>query len=255
MLLRWLTFVVWALVAGSGVYWGTKLLARPLPVPAQAAVAVPGLVSGGDLTRLFGVAPAPVQVAAAELAPVAPESSRFQLLGVVAAPLSAARAQGVALIAVDGKIARAYRVGARVDGDLVLQSVQAREVTLGPRGSAALVSLELPGLPAPATGVPTGAVSPPAAPAMPLPRPVRLAPEPALPQPALQTVAPPALQPVMPAPQALPAPPTLNAPGPGRQRAMRSLNTPVGVLQVPGTQSEEGEAHAPAPQFDGRSLR
>ncbi len=255
MLLRWLTLVVWALVAGSGVYWGARLLARPLPVPAQATVAVPGLVSGGDLTRLFGVAPVPVQAAPVELAPAAPESSRFQLLGVVAASPSAARAQGVALIAVDGKIARAYRVGARVDGDLVLQSVRAREVQLGPRGSAALVSLELPGLPPPATGVPMGAVSPPATPAMPLPRPMRPGLPITVPQPVLPAAAPTGQQPVVPVPQALPAPPTLNAPGLGRLRGARSINTPAGVLQVPGSQADGAEANDPAAQTDGRALR
>lgn len=145
------TFVIWAAVAGSAVYWGLKLADRPQALPTHAVIAAPGVVAGADLNRLFGVAAA---VPAAAEPPPPPESSRFQLLGVVAPHHAAARAQGVALIAVDGKAARAYRVGAVVDGDHVLQSVQSRAVAIGPRGGPALVSLELPLLPPPSTGVP-----------------------------------------------------------------------------------------------------
>jgi general secretion pathway protein C len=59
---------------------------------------------------------------------------------------------GVALIAVDGKPARAFPVGKRVDGDLVLQSVSLRSAELGPGQGAASLRLELPALAAPATG-------------------------------------------------------------------------------------------------------
>jgi general secretion pathway protein C len=57
---RWWTLVVWALVAGSALFWGLKLVSRPLPVPPQALVAEPGAALQGDLTRLLGAeAPAP----------------------------------------------------------------------------------------------------------------------------------------------------------------------------------------------------
>lgn len=170
MVTRGLAFVVWALVAGSGVFWAFKLLAQPLPVPPQATLAgpvAPGL--GADLGPLFGAAP-PTEVAAA--APAA-EQSRFQLIGVVAARPPGSTSQGVALIAVDGKPPRAYRVGSVVADDLVLQAVQGRSVNIGPRGGVARVALELPPLPPPATGVPagmgTGAVAPLSAPAQPRP--------------------------------------------------------------------------------------
>jgi general secretion pathway protein C len=125
----------------------------------------------GDLTRLLGAA-APEPVAVPE-ATVAPEmASRFRLVGVVA-PKSPRRLEGLALIAVDGKPAKAYRVGAAIDGNLVLQSVHARGAALGMRGGPPDLTLELPALPPPATGVPggvaAGGVAPggmPAAPAM-----------------------------------------------------------------------------------------
>lgn len=167
-----MAFLVWAGVAGSAVFWGLKLFVRPLAVPAQALVAVQPAVTTADLSPLFGVPPPPP---ATELAPPPPEASRFQLLGVVAGVAADARSQGVALMAVDGKTPRAYRVGAAIDEGLVLQSVQARKVDIGPRGGVATVSLELPPLPPPATGVPTLATGVPvpalqgAAPRMPLP--------------------------------------------------------------------------------------
>jgi hypothetical protein len=94
----------------------------------------------GDLSRLLGadVPPAPpveVQVAAAD--------ARFQLIGVVSPRAAQAGHEGLALIAVDGKPARALRVGAVVDGRNVLQAVGAGSATLGPRDGAAWVVLSL----------------------------------------------------------------------------------------------------------------
>jgi general secretion pathway protein C len=90
----------------------------------------------------------------------------------------------VALIAVDGKPARAFRVGATVDGETVLRSVQQRGVTLAAGGAAAPLVLELPPLPPPATGVPVSAAaaSPPAVPGTSVPpRPMPPAPPGAVP--------------------------------------------------------------------------
>ena len=159
MLARWLSLLIWALVAASGVFWGLKLWARPLAAPAQTQVASVAPAAGADLSRLFG---AELPAAAPEAAPPPPpESSRFQLIGVVAPRAAGAQSQGVALIAVDGKAPRAFRVGAVVDGDQVLKSVQARAAAIGPRQGAATVSLELPALPPPSTGVPMpGGISP-----------------------------------------------------------------------------------------------
>jgi general secretion pathway protein C len=95
---------------------------------------------------------APVREAAPGVVAVqSPLASRFRLLGV-AAPRQGGDRSGLALIAVDGKPARSYMVGAAVDGDLVLQSVHPRGAKLGGHGADAQVSLELPALPAPATG-------------------------------------------------------------------------------------------------------
>jgi len=150
MLARWVTFLVWAGVAASAVAWGLKIFVQPLAAPPQALVAETGLVARGDLTRLLGVDP-PVPVVAT--APVPAADTRFKLVGVVSPRSPQAAREGLALIAVDGKPPRAYRVGAVVDGAHVLQAVSPRGATLGPTDGAAPVALNLPP-PAPAaTGV------------------------------------------------------------------------------------------------------
>jgi general secretion pathway protein C len=88
------------------------------------------------VARLLGSAP----VAAAPAAPSL--SSRFNLLGVVAGP---GPDHGAALIAIDGKPAKPYRVGVQVDEGLVLQSVQGRRAVLAAADSGQQVlTLELP---------------------------------------------------------------------------------------------------------------
>lgn len=143
---RWVTFLVWAGVAASAVAWGLKVFVQPPAAPPHTLVAEIGTVPRGDLTRLLG-ADAPVPVAAT--APVPAADARFKLVGVVSPRSPQAAREGLALIAVDGKPPRAYRVGALVDGAHVLQAVSPRGATLGPADGAALVALNLPP-PAPA---------------------------------------------------------------------------------------------------------
>lgn len=170
---RWWTLGVWALAAASAAYWGMRLFVNPQPVPAHAKPVEASAAARGDLTRLFGAdAPPPAVDAQPEPAP----DARFQLLGVVSPRSPQAAREGVALIAVDGKPARAYRVGAVVDGNNVLKTVNPRGATLGPRDGAALVALNLAPPPPAATGTPPplppdagGPVTPPPQPVAPYP--------------------------------------------------------------------------------------
>jgi general secretion pathway protein C len=119
--------------------------------PGVLGIAAAGAGHAGDLSALLGqVAEAAVGVAAPEAPPA---NNRFTLVGVAAAKGAAGSREGLALIGVDDKPPRAFRVGAVVEGEWVLQSVSARGAQLGPRGGAAAVVLELPPLPPPATGV------------------------------------------------------------------------------------------------------
>lgn len=130
------TFVLWALVAASAVYWGTKLSSRPGGEMAPVAARTPPQADPLALARLLGSNPV-----AQAAAPVASLASRFVLVGVVASR----GPDGAALIAVDGKPAKPFRVGAAVDEGLVLQSVEARRAALGASMQGApSVTLELP---------------------------------------------------------------------------------------------------------------
>ncbi|MEJ8838998.1 type II secretion system protein N [Ramlibacter sp. AN1133] len=180
-IVRGATFALWALAAGSAAYWGLKLSSSTRSVAAPVAVARQvGPVDPVALARMLGSTPA----AAAAPAPVIALSSRFQLLGVAAGARSGG---GAAVIAVDGKPARSYRVGSTIDEGLVLQSVHGRQAVIAARDGRPVLTLELPqprietsNRPVP-MGVAPGAVAP--APGFP----VRPAP-PAVPQNAPQPV-------------------------------------------------------------------
>lgn len=154
--LRLATFSVWALAAASAVYWGLKFVAAP----QAAAVAVPEAKAvPADPARtalLLGAVPA-----VATAAPVVSVASRFALVGVVAGVSHA----GAALIAVDGKPAKPYRVGSVVEDGYVLQSVAPRRAVLAEAMDAApALTLELPLTPAVSAGAQaeTAVAQPPA---------------------------------------------------------------------------------------------
>jgi general secretion pathway protein C len=144
MNVRLLAFVIWAAVAASAVFWLLRLWSSSPTAPAHTVSVAASPPARGDLTRVFGAPPA-----AGPAAPVAMEpalASRFKLLGV-AAPKQGGDEVGLALIAVDGKPPRGFKVGAVIDGDLVLQSVHPRGASLGPSGAGPAVSLDLPAVP------------------------------------------------------------------------------------------------------------
>jgi len=150
MAARLSAFVVWAALAASAVFWGLRLAGASPVAPGHTVPVGDVVVPQADLTRLFGAEPVAAPAGGGAEAPPPEQSSRFRLIGL-AAPRTAG-GLGVAVIAVDGKPARAYCIGAAVEGDLILQSVERRSVALGPRGAPATVRLELPPMPAAATG-------------------------------------------------------------------------------------------------------
>lgn len=212
---RLLSFLLWAAVAASAAFWGLQLGARPTPLPAQALVAVQPLPQAADLTRLFGSPPAPVEAAAPP--PVAMDS-RFKLLGVVAP----ARGQhaGLALIAVEGRAARALGVGDRVEGELAVRRIGHRQVELGTAAGGTVMVLDLPLLPEAARG--------------------QLAPAPdAGGMPAPPLVQPPAV--MVPPPVRSPVPPAR----PGAAAGLQNLQpppAPFGVTPQPAPTPQEGLA-------------
>ena len=129
------TLLVWGAVAFSAVTWGLRWSATG-NAPSNATTAAQALPDVDVSAAARSLGAAPVQAAAAPTL-----TSRFQLQGVMAGGPNA----GAALIAVDGKTAKPYRVGAIVADGLVLQSAQGRRISLGAAmdGPQTLV-LELP---------------------------------------------------------------------------------------------------------------
>ena len=129
------SLLVWGVVAFSAVTWGLRWSATGASSSnaTSAAQALPE-VDTAAAARSLGAAP--LQAAATPTL-----ASRFQLQGVMAGGPDA----GAALIAVDGKTAKPYRVGAVVADGWVLQSAQGRRISLGAAldGPQTLV-LELP---------------------------------------------------------------------------------------------------------------
>lgn len=210
MVARLSAFVMWALVAACAVFWLLRFVASPLQAPPQTTAVSTASAVRGDLQRLLG---APVAVEA----PVVAEAvGRFKLIGVMAPKRAEAGFdQGVALLTVDDKPPRAFRVGAAVEGDWVLQQVSTRAATIASPSAAQPIRLELPPLPAPATGQLTPAVG-----LAPAPRAAAPSPPPAfVPPPAAAPVVqvgdqPLAIQPGVPQPMANPGapPPTAYVP-------------------------------------------
>ena len=134
---RLATLLLWAL-AGSAAHT-SELQPRPYLVcpPPLATTPEPVVTDTQALARLLGASPV---LAAAEAAPSA--ASRFVLMGVLAGTASGG---GAALIAVDGKPAKPYRVGANVEPGLVLQSLGKGAARLGASmDGATTLALEMP---------------------------------------------------------------------------------------------------------------
>jgi general secretion pathway protein C len=133
---RGATLVLWAAAAASVAYWALKLTAAPATGPMPTPVRQVPPPDPAAVARLLGFSQAAPTMAAAPSA-----ASRFSLVGVVAG----ASGGGAALIAVDGKPAKPFRVGASLDDGLVLQSVEGRRARLGPRPDGpSTVTLDLP---------------------------------------------------------------------------------------------------------------
>lgn len=132
--------VLWLAAGLSAGYWVLQgigpgkispLVAAAVPVQAPEPAAV---------ARALGAVPA-APAAAPGAAPVVQAAPRYRLIGVVASGPN----RGAALIAVDGQAPKPYRLGAVLDGGMVLKSLAARQARLMPEsGSGAPIDLSLP---------------------------------------------------------------------------------------------------------------
>ena len=131
------TLSVWLLAVGAATYWVLHLnKGRSASNAPTATAAKVETVDAGSLGRILGA------TAPQAAAPVS-ASNRFSLKGVV----SGALGKEAALIVIDDKPARAFRVGSAIEDGLILQSATARQVTLSatPNGPP-LMTLDMPPL-------------------------------------------------------------------------------------------------------------
>jgi general secretion pathway protein C len=141
--IRLLTFLLAGLAAASISFW---VLQWPAKTPGSLNLVtttrdVP--IDSGKVALLLGANPA------AGKTPTANISSAYKLIGVIAEGGAGHQgSRGSALIAVNGALAKPYRVGDEVADGLLLQSVKARRVMLGRDGQTNdAIMLELPQLP------------------------------------------------------------------------------------------------------------
>lgn len=153
--LRIATFSLAALAAASATYWVLKWQATvPSNLTAAVVYAAPAPADPQVVARLLGGGQTSVSAKRVDSA-----ASHFKLSGVLVNHASG----DYAVISVDGKPAKPYRVGAQVNDDLVLHSVAARSAALAPsRDAPVAVTLELPKLvQAQASALPRPAPTPP----------------------------------------------------------------------------------------------
>ena len=131
------TFCMWLAAVGSGAFWVLHINgaqnASNVPV---AAMPQTDLLDGSKLAKILGATEP-------EVATPANMTDRFSLKGVI----SGARGKEAALIAVDDKPARAFRVGSSIEDGLILQSVAGRNITLAATADGpAVLTLKMPQL-------------------------------------------------------------------------------------------------------------
>ena len=208
--IRLVTCSLWLLATGSVVYWALKFVSTA-SAPAYASVvgAAPGAQAGAvdssAVARALGGGFAPNLVAGGATSTLASgiTASRFVLTGVVD---GTALGKSIALIAIDAKPARPYRVGGVLEAGVVLRSVEERKAVIGPQDKEAggSVTLELPARAVFAGAGPAGVGGAQLfVPIAPIPTPAPAAP--VTPPPAQPPAQPPLAPPVVIAPSANPA--------------------------------------------------
>lgn len=137
------TFLLWALAASSAAFW---ILQNVNANGSDGSHANTKAVTRASPAQELDLTPQ-VALALGAKNPVAPTAAgaistlqaRLQLQGVLADGTK----RGTALISVDGKPAKPYRVGSAIEEGLEVLSVAARSASIGSNGATAF-TLELP---------------------------------------------------------------------------------------------------------------
>ena len=157
------TFVTWALVALSVLYWGLGPLRQGSTVQVAPPASAVVLAGAADTTRVWGAPAAGAATPASVVSGPPPELSQVRLLGVIR-PSGGRHDLGLALLAVGDKPGRPFKAGSTVVGEWGLIKVEARAVHLGPltgpQAGQAQFSLSLPAASASGNGPAAAAPGP-----------------------------------------------------------------------------------------------
>ena len=132
-----LTFLLWMSVAASLIAWGLKIRYTKPSSDSATPISLPDFSpTPAGLARGLG--------GGAQKNPVADtlsgnERGRFSLVGVVASPAG----HGVALISVDGKPARPFRLGGEVADGWIVEKLAAKSAVLAFRETQGGGKLEI----------------------------------------------------------------------------------------------------------------
>jgi len=127
------TALVWALAAGGALYWGLRAGQPPAPSLPPAVGDAGAAVNAQAVAHALGV-PRTAQQGASQ--PRAAIAGRVRLSGIVTHG-----AGGAALLSVDGKPPKPYRVGAEVEGGWVVQAVTQHAVELADSQERATIEM------------------------------------------------------------------------------------------------------------------
>ncbi len=132
------TLILATMATASAAHWFLKWSEAPPVPPVQTVLPAAKIIDSARIALLLGAAAFTANRDTA--APVSNAMGKYKLLGVIAQG-----SQGSALIGIDGEPAKPYRVGDKLPGDLVLQSVKARSAALATSLETPVsVTLQLP---------------------------------------------------------------------------------------------------------------
>jgi general secretion pathway protein C len=134
--LRLITLLMWMSVGLCAAYWAFKFVTTK-PVVAAPVAAPTVVVDSKAIGKLLGAS----DIVAVKPVVVPVSTTKYLLFGIA----STVRGTGVALIGIDDKPARPYRLGSKVADDLVLKSLTKTKAVLAASATAPDgVTLELP---------------------------------------------------------------------------------------------------------------
>jgi general secretion pathway protein C len=134
------TLAIWLGVGLQGAYWAGRLWGAGMPLVSALPPTSEPVIDPVRIARALGVEPSTATATPPVSAAAEGSGAGWRLVGVIADRQGA----GAAVLARDGMVARAYRVGATLPDGWRLERVARTEVWLVPTGGGEALRLALP---------------------------------------------------------------------------------------------------------------